>query len=367
MKSAIKTFLVVVAVATTTHIAIAQTPYDDFAPSKKKKEMLKLPEATFTAYNEDTASLVKYVELDKETLTLKYFGKDSLLIAQTQLQPNDFKWLSVDPLAYKYPNYSPYASFANNPVYYIDPDGRKFVNFDANGNYTGTTKDNWFHNTFFGTRGRILDANGNATQKFRFADPTNDVKDIQNGTITKLVFVTEKDVRLMVARAGGFDHENKTENRGLNYYDRYGYIAKEGTGGGKMDFSYSQIPLLYPDASKTPLDPQTLSPLIFLVGDVAHNQMNFGNFIFGATGQAMGFFQLELLAGAHKNSRFPEDASGKRIPDGQVGPNGYQPSWDSADDQFSIKQGFKFGNQQGYDKKEYKVEAGPLSPGTVIK
>jgi len=364
MKNAINKIFVVAAFAATTHVAIAQTPYDDFAPSETKKEMLKLPDVVFRAYNEDTTNAIKYVELDKELLVLKYFSQNDTLISQVQLEPRDFKWLSVDPLAKDYPNWSPYAAFANNPIYYIDPDGRKFINFDANGNYTGTTKDNWFHNTFFGSKGRVLDANGNATHKFRFADPVNDVKDIQNGTITKLVFVTASDVQLMVARAGGFDHENKTANRGLNYNDRYGYIAREGTGNGKMDFSYTQIPKLYPDASKFPLD--VPSPLIFLVGNVAHNQMNFGNFMFGATGQAMGFFQTELLLGAHKNSRFPEYSDGTRVPSGQIGPNGYPPSWDSADDQFSIKQGFKFGSQQGYDKKEFKVEVGPLSPGVVV-
>jgi RHS repeat-associated protein len=33
-------------------------------------------------------------------------------------------WYSVDPLAEKYPNYSPYVYCNNNPIKYIDPDGR---------------------------------------------------------------------------------------------------------------------------------------------------------------------------------------------------------------------------------------------------
>ena len=36
-------------------------------------------------------------------------------------------WLSVDPLADKYPNISPYAYCAWNPMKYVDPDGRKIV------------------------------------------------------------------------------------------------------------------------------------------------------------------------------------------------------------------------------------------------
>lgn len=35
------------------------------------------------------------------------------------------RWLSVDPLAENTPNYSPYAYCKNNPVVYVDPDGRQ--------------------------------------------------------------------------------------------------------------------------------------------------------------------------------------------------------------------------------------------------
>ena len=43
-------------------------------------------------------------------------------------------WLSVDPLAGKYPSLSPYAFVANNPVMLVDPDGMRIVptNGDAN-------------------------------------------------------------------------------------------------------------------------------------------------------------------------------------------------------------------------------------------
>ena len=41
--------------------------------------------------------------------------------------PRIGKWWAVDPLAAKYPNLSTYNFCANNPIIYIDPDGKKIV------------------------------------------------------------------------------------------------------------------------------------------------------------------------------------------------------------------------------------------------
>jgi RHS repeat-associated protein len=55
-------------------------------------------------------------ELDVET-GLYYYGA-------RYYDPKTSIWLSVDPLAEKYPNMSPYAYCFNNPVIFTDPDGR---------------------------------------------------------------------------------------------------------------------------------------------------------------------------------------------------------------------------------------------------
>ncbi|QTY28391.1 RHS repeat-associated core domain-containing protein [Flavobacterium sp. CS20] len=41
--------------------------------------------------------------------------------------PKTSLWLSVDPLAHKFPNISPYAAFNNNPIYFVDPDDRENI------------------------------------------------------------------------------------------------------------------------------------------------------------------------------------------------------------------------------------------------
>lgn len=247
-------------------------------------------------------------------------------------------WQSVDPLAEKYAQTGSYGYCADNPIKYIDPDGRKYLNFDENGNYTGTTNDNWFHNLFVGSKGRILDAKGNVQRRFGFADPEQDVQDIQSGVITKLVVVQEKDIQSMMINSGAFDEANRTSNKSLG--ERYDYIKQEGKGGGKMDFSYTQIPDAYPGASVDPLSAP--SSMIFLVDDVAHNQMNFGNFLFGAAGYSLGYTKPELLTGAHYNSLFNSPT------------NGYPSQFDSSDDQWSIQLGVGHALQQGYRDKEFK-------------
>lgn len=65
-------------------------------------------------------------ELDEET-GLYYYGA-------RYYEPRVNIWLSVDPLAEKYPSMSPYIYCANNPIIYIDFDGRDIVYFDINGN-----------------------------------------------------------------------------------------------------------------------------------------------------------------------------------------------------------------------------------------
>ena len=253
-------------------------------------------------------------------------------------------WISVDPLVDKYPNLSPYTYCADNPVGLVDEDGKSYSEFDENGNYLRTIKDNWWHNFWHGRTGRIVDGDGNVIQSFKFADPENDVADLKNGNINKVYFVQERDIRNMLSRAGAFDKENKVAHAN----SRYGYIQQEGVGLGKFDFSYTGIPNQYLEASSDPINQQ--SSMLFLVDGVAHNHMNFGNFLFGAAGKALGLTSFELRMGAHWNSLTNPSS------------NGYRSQFDSRDDQFSIQMGVNHAKQQGYNKMHYRVIIGPLMP-----
>ncbi len=265
------------------------------------------------------------------------------------------RWCSVDPKAIEFPTFSSYISMGNNPILNIDPDGRVFYNFDADGNYRGKTHDNWFHNLFF-KQGRLLNTDGSVTRQFRFADRKEDTKNIENGNITKLVVVSESDLTTLISRGGGFDHENKTENLSLDKRFDYDYLLAEGPAGGKLDFAYTQLPEMYPgDAAEAPLENEEstchslfLPPAVPGHGEYAHNQMNFGNYLFGLAGQAMGYLLGELKAGAHIRA-YTQD-----------GADGYPSQLDSPDDQFSIEQGYTYGQANDFEDKEYGATLGTM-------
>lgn len=147
-KIAIKKLLLAVAIATATNISFAQTPYDSFAPSDSIKPMLSLAETDFFVLNPDSLGHIAQITIDIESFTLRYYDKEDSLVADVILNPTDYKWWSVDPLAGKYPGHSPYNFVMNSPILYIDPNGDSVaVNFS---NHDIQNSFNAFFNTGVG-------------------------------------------------------------------------------------------------------------------------------------------------------------------------------------------------------------------------
>ena len=223
------------------------------------------------------------------------------------------RFLSIDPLAEKYYSVSPYAFCSNNPVNFVDPDGMDWYIFSSSGQYREKVEKEGQHRIAIHSIEKLESGETYDNYRFiNFADPENDPQSIDNGEIDELVFVGEDDILSMMNEAGAF------ESSMLNFITQ---------GHRQFDYSYSVIKDRYNVTSKK--GGIIASNQLFLPeGDhTAHNLMNFGNYLWGATGYVVGLNYDILQGGAHLNSML------------NPGKNGYVRQWDSKDDQRSIRLG----------------------------
>jgi len=259
-------------------------------------------------------------ELDEET-GLYYYGA-------RYLDPTNAAWLSVDPLFEKYVGMTPYGYCAGNPVKMVDPDGEDIYVFDEDGNFSHKIAQEGEH------IGRYQ--SGDVTVDFKFADPINDPKAIEgytnkNGEYIKIDRIETKSVTEIdnaLWNSGVYNEENQ-KNRwtfAMNEADASQYDK----GTGKMDYVVTAN--FEKGNEQNVLDgygaPAIPSNALYITktesGYYAHNDHNFGNFLWAAGMKALGFSETTAKVGAHIFA---------------IGKHG---ELDSKDDQLSIKLGYEW-------------------------
>lgn len=129
----------------------------DFSSNIKTKNKEKLNESPYAMFGDTTIILktehernldhslkipliednkqVGFFELDFQTGVASIFDMNRILITEEKLSNDQFaRFLTIDPHAEKYYSWSPYAYVGNNPMRFIDPDGRDWIENNKTGN-----------------------------------------------------------------------------------------------------------------------------------------------------------------------------------------------------------------------------------------
>lgn len=110
---------------------------DIFKKHGVTKEPLTLSKGKYkeTFYNEEVMQIGTVLINTQTEKVIKFLDEDSTKYAYKAETTSRF--LTVDPLAEKYYSWSPYVYVMNNPLKYIDPDGRKIIFIVRDGSKSG--------------------------------------------------------------------------------------------------------------------------------------------------------------------------------------------------------------------------------------
>ncbi len=189
--------------------------------------------------------------------------------------------------------------------------------FNSKGQYTGKIEKEGEH---YGT---LAGKDGKSTSTFSFADPINDPKAIDNGEINQVLEVSDDAIKSTLDDSGVNDPENQD--------NKYEFIQKESNatsteGSGKMDYVITARIKI--NGQKQPISSNKLYITTTKSGKVAHNNYNFGNFLWGAGAKSLGIPKFTAKLGAHYNSYFNDPK--------------HKGMLDSKDDQYSISLGYEW-------------------------
>ncbi len=111
----------------------------------KKKKILTLSNGQYEEFfDSDSIEQIGLALYNVNTKKIIGFAEEADEEIETSIDDGLIsRWLSLDPLASKYPSLSPYQFCANNPILFIDPDGKRII-INRSGaifadNYTAST------------------------------------------------------------------------------------------------------------------------------------------------------------------------------------------------------------------------------------
>jgi RHS repeat-associated protein len=240
-------------------------------------------------------------------------------------------WLSVDPLASEAAHLTPYHFVSNSPLNRIDPDGRKDLIFDSNGDYTGEIQNNnFFHNLFFGARGIVQDGNGNVLAKFTFNDQNyvDRFENLNPGEEGYLSGINRFNKYDLFMEAVVSNPVKDIKDKNLNDFE----LLKE-------IYSESALSLDFYDSGELLLG--IPNDRLSVIDGVAYDSYDAGNYAWGVSMRKLGIRYLTAAAGSQFNGFWNGKYDNSQWTYG-VDPYLDRITWtgDSRADQKAIRKGF---------------------------
>ena len=182
---------------------------------------------------------------------------------------------------------------------------------------------------------------GEDGDSYIYADPVSDSKLVESGQITRLVCIDVDTITEILREHGAFTDSWRDFISGSAPFAGPGErLARKG----EFRHDYSATELCERFGGYVEGDEIKSDCLFVVKGEpYAYNIMNFGNFLWGATGYTIGIPGPFLLAGSHAY-RFNETTIRPLFSKGLR----FHPEFDSRDDQLSIAEGISFARRNGY-------------------
>lgn len=113
-----------------------------FAEYGYEPEIATLSKGQFNeSFDNDTIVQIGSVLFNTKSRQIVAFLEIDTMYSEATLEPDIVsRWISPDPLAAQFPSWSPYAYANNNPILFIDPDGRYAVSVHYNITYKSLLK-----------------------------------------------------------------------------------------------------------------------------------------------------------------------------------------------------------------------------------
>lgn len=187
------------------HLA-AQQPFAEYGYKVKVATLSNGKYEEF--FDQDSIVQIGSVLLNTRTGRVISFVHFDTVYSEATLNPEVIsRWLSPDPLSHKYYSLSPYNFVANNPIKFVDPDGRKIIIFGERYGFLGLRRRRYEYHG-----GASAPDGSNQYTKDAFAALNYQRGGDKNGIIDQLAESDDKNVFIKrTGKSNGFyNHNNST-------------------------------------------------------------------------------------------------------------------------------------------------------------